>query len=146
LAAPSAAHAAGWRPVQLKLTIGAPRFLESPETLFYDLALRTSPQSAPATGVRVRITGWQCPVRAAPYFRCTPTFNETLTLPDLEPGAAYTGPLPVDLPDVRSAVWLRVTAEVWHVDQPIAGAVPGACALGQNPSDLCSTDVYRLLP
>ena len=136
----------GARRVWLTLSLSGPMF-DDHDGMSYSLAVvnsRLSPDTA--TGLVVRTTLLECTRQDEPGVFCAHERPAYEHLGALAPGQAYHGSLPIALPDNDSALYLRFTAELVHVDELTPGATPGTCSHGLHPSDLCASTDYTLLP
>ena len=136
----------GARRAWLKLSLSGP-MSEGHDGMSYSLAVvnsRLSPDTA--TGLVVRTTMLECTRQDEPGVFCAHERPGYEHLGALAPGQAYHGSLPIALPDNDSALYLRFTAELVHVDELTPGATPGTCSHGLHPSDLCASTDYTLLP
>jgi hypothetical protein len=147
---PDTAHT--WIPgfahtVHLTTSISGPMFGDDADEMYYAFTVRNLPFSrTSATDIVLKTTVRACSKPDLPVFLCEarPTIYEHIDA--LAPGQSYDGLIPIALPNNAPEEWLRVTAEVAHVDEWTVGEVPGICLYGLNPSPLCASAKYDLLP
>ena len=151
IAAP-AAHAAGSTSGTIKLAVTkeGPVYGDD-NALIYHIHVTNSGPAA-ASGVVLRVTGYECPGPIWSAASCsrlpdrvdpTQPMDYNVDLETIPAGQEDAFPVTSYLPNETSGT-VRTTVEVIHSDQSDSASVQGSCAQGQNPQPDCVSDVVSI--
>ena len=136
--------------IQLSLSKEGPAWGDF-NSLVYNIHVANAGPDA-ATGVVVRVTGWECQGQEWSLAACTRLpgawdsgrpLRQDIALGPIPAGGRDAFPVEVFLPDENTAT-IRTTVEVVRSDQLDTASVPATCVEGWNMQPDCLSDVVTV--